>query len=173
MNIRAIRESDSEQFLLLGKALDEETQFMMLEPGERTMTLEEQAQRIRNVLSRDNQVIFVVEHENQLIGFLGAFGGNYRRSHHCAYIVTGIMQDFTGQGIGKQLFERIEKWALEHKLHRLELTVMSHNERAIRLYQKMGYQTEGIKRDSLWVNGKYVDEYYMAKILGQPQATET
>ena len=173
MNIRAIRESDSEQFLLLGKVLDEETQFMMLEPGERMMTLEEQAQRIRNVLSHDNQIIFVVEHDNQLIGFLGAYGGNYRRSRHCVYIVIGIMQKFAGQGMGKQLFEALEKWALEHKLHRLELTVMSHNERAIRLYQKMGYQTEGIKQDSLWVNGKYVDEYYMAKILGQSQSTET
>ena len=173
MNIRAIRESDSEQFLLLGKVLDEETQFMMLEPGERMMTLEEQAQRIRNVLSHDNQIIFVVEHDNQLIGFLGAYGGNYRRSRHCVYIVIGIMQKFAGQGMGKQLFEALEKWALEHKLHRLELTVMSHNERAIRLYQKMGYQTEGIKQDSLWVNGKYVDEYYMAKILRQSQSTET
>ena len=172
MNIRAIRESDSEQFLLLSKSLDEETQFMMLEPGERTMSIEEQTQRIKNVLSQDNQMIFVAEHENQLVGFLGAYGGNYRRNHHCAYIVIGIRQNFTGQGIGKGLFERLEKWAIDHNLHRLELTVMSHNERAISLYQKMGYQTEGIKRDSLWVNGKYVDEYYMAKILRQSQSKE-
>jgi RimJ/RimL family protein N-acetyltransferase len=165
MNIRTIKESDSEQFLLLTKLLDEETQFMMLEPGERTMTIEEQTQGIKNVLSQDNQMIFVAEHENQLVGYLGAFGGNYRRNHHCAYIVIGIRQNFTGQGVGKGLFEMLEKWAIDHNLHRLELTVMSHNERAIRLYQEMGYQTEGIKRDSLWVNGKYVDEYYMAKIL--------
>ena len=112
MNIRIIRENDSEQFLLLGKELDEETQFMMLEPGERTITVEEQAQRIRNVLSRDNQVIFVVEHENQLIGFLGAYGENYRRSHHCVYIVIGILQNFTGQGIGKQLFEQLKNGRL-------------------------------------------------------------
>lgn len=172
MKIRAIRESDSEQFLLLGKLLDEETQFMMLEPGERTLTIEEQTQRIKNVLSQDNQMIFVVEHENQLVGFLGAFGGNYRRNHHCAYIVVGIRQSFAGQGIGKQLFETLEKWALDHKLHRLELTVMCHNERAVHLYQKMGYKTEGIKQDSLWINGKYVDEYCMAKILNSSQRTE-
>ena len=70
------------------------------------------------------------------------------------------------------LFEALDKWAIDHKLRRLELTVMSHNERAIRLYQKMGYETEGIKQDSLWVNGKYVDEYYMAKIFRQSQSTE-
>lgn len=168
MNIRMIKENDSEQFLLLGKALDEETHFMMLEPGERTMTIEEQSHRIKNVLSHDNQMIFVVEHENQLVGFLGAYGGSYRRNYHCAYIVIGIRKDFTGQGIGRKLFEYLEQWAIDHNLHRLELTVMAHNERAIHLYQKMGFQIEGIKRDSLYVRGKYVDEYYMAKILGQP-----
>lgn len=172
MNIRAIRESDSEQFLLLGKRLDEETQFMMLEPGERTTTIEEQTQRIRSVLSQDNQMIFVVAQEDQLVGFLGAFGGNYHRNQHCAHIVIGIRQNVTDQGIGRQLFEAVEEWAIDHKLHRLELTVMSHNERAIHLYRKMGFKTEGIKQDSLLVNGKYVDEYYMAKILNESQVTE-
>lgn len=165
MNIRAIQESDSEQFLRLGKLLDQETQFMMLEPGERTLTIEEQRQRIKNVLSQDNQMIFVVEDEHRLVGFLGAYGGSFRRNRHSAYIVIGILQEYVGQGIGKQLFEALEAWALDHQLHRLELTVMSHNERGIHLYQKMGYKIEGTKHDSLWVNGRYVDEYYMAKIL--------
>ena len=172
MNIRAIKESDSEQFLLLGKALDEETQFMMLEPGERTLTIEEQTQRIKSVLTQDNQMIFVVEHEDQLLGFLGALGGNYRRNRHSAYIVIGIRQKFTGQGIGKQLFEALELWAVDHKIHRLELTVMCHNARAIHLYQKMGYTIEGVKQDSLWIEGRYVDEYYMAKILDPSQWRE-
>jgi RimJ/RimL family protein N-acetyltransferase len=172
MDIRAIRESDSEQFLLLGKLLDQETQFMMLEPGERTMTIEEQGQRIKSVLSQTNQIILVAEHENRLIGFLGAFGGGFHRNRDCAYIVIGIMQAYAGQGIGKRLFEALEKWAIDQKLHRLELTVMCHNERAIHLYQKMGFKIEGVKQDSLWVNERYVDEYYMAKILDQGQLAE-
>ena len=65
----------------------------------------------------------------------------------------------------------LEKWATDHKIHRLELTVMSHNERAVNLYQKMGFKIEGIKQDSLLVNDEYVDEYYMAKILNQVQLT--
>ncbi len=165
MNIRPIRESDSEKFLLLGKLLDQETQFMMLEPGERTLSIEEQEHRIRSVLSQDNQMIFVAESEDQLVGFLGAYGGDFRRNRHSAYIVIGILQDYVGQGIGRQLFEALEEWAIRQKLHRLELTVMCHNERAVRLYRKMGFRTEGVKQDSLWINGKYVDEYYMARIL--------
>lgn len=165
MNIRTITENDSEQFLLLCKSLDHETQFMMLEPDERTTTVEEQRQRIRNVLSQDNQMIFIVEDNERLIGYLGAFGGSYRRDRHCAYIVAGILQSYAGQGLGKRLFEALDEWAMNQKIHRLELTVMCHNERAVHLYQKLGFKTEGIKRDSLQVDGRYVDEYYMAKLL--------
>jgi RimJ/RimL family protein N-acetyltransferase len=166
MIIRSINENDCEEFLLLSKALDQETQFMMFEPGERTMTVDEQRQRIKNLLSQDNQMIFVAEHESRLVGFVGAFGGNFLRNHHCAYLVMGILQAFTGQGLGMKVFTVLEEWALKSNIHRLELTVMSHNERAINLYRKMGYQMEGIKKDSLLVNGAYVDEYYMAKLLG-------
>jgi RimJ/RimL family protein N-acetyltransferase len=56
-------------------------------------------------------------------------------------------------------------WARERGFHRLELTVMTHNERAIRLYKKMGFEVEGVKKHSLFVNGEYVDEYYMAKLI--------
>jgi RimJ/RimL family protein N-acetyltransferase len=165
MNIRPITESDSGTFLLLCKTLDQETQFMMLEPGERTTTVEEQSQRIKHVLSTHNQMILVAEDENRLVGFLGAYGGGCQRNHHCAYIVTGILQQYVGQGIGAQFFNVLDEWATAHNIHRLELTVMCNNERAVHLYKKMGFAIEGRKKDSLLVNGNYVDEYYMAKML--------
>jgi RimJ/RimL family protein N-acetyltransferase len=163
--IREIRDSDAEAFLALCKQLDEENKFMMLEPGERKTTLEEQEGRIREILSKDNQTIFVVEEEEALVGYLAAIGGSYARNRHEAYIVVGIREAFTGRGLGTALFERLEAWAGEHSIHRLELTVMVHNTRGVGLYKKMGFEVEGVKRDSLFVDGKYVDEYYMGKIL--------
>jgi len=165
MNIRPVSETDGEKFLALCTSLDRETQFMMLEPGERTMTVAEQDQRIKNLVATENQMIFVAEDEGKLVGYLGAYGGGFKRNRHCAYVVTGILQSHTGQGIGKQFFKALDEWALSHGIHRLELTVMSHNERAVHLYQKMGFVVEGIKKDSLRVNDSFVDEFYMAKLL--------
>ena len=167
--IREIQESDAGPFLALCLQMDEETRFMMLEPGERTTTLEEQEKRIRDILSKDNQIIFVAQEQGALIGYLAAFGGGYARNKHEVYIVVGILEAFTSRGIGTALFERLDAWAYEHHIHRLELTVMVHNTKGVRLYQKMGFEIEGTKRDSLFVDGKYVDEYYMGKILeGSP-----
>src|SRR5256884_6681807 len=51
MIIRTIRPDDAEQFLCLCLQLDEETQFMLLEPGERTISVEQQQKQIEDVLS--------------------------------------------------------------------------------------------------------------------------
>jgi RimJ/RimL family protein N-acetyltransferase len=163
--IRQILETDAEGFLELCRKLDRETQFMMLEPGERQTSLEEQIQTIRQILQRDNQVFFVAEANNKLIGYLAVYGGDFKRNRHSAHIIVGILQEFAGQGIGKNLFSKMEEWARQNNIHRLELTVMKHNERAVNLYQKMGFEIEGLKKDSLLVNEKYADEYYMAKLL--------
>lgn len=164
--IREIRENDAEKFLALCQRLDQETQFMLLEPRERIITIEEQRERIKSILSRDNQTILVAEnHQGQMAGHLTAIGGSYNRNRQTVYIVIGILQAFAGQGIGTQLFTQMEEWARAHAIHRLELTVMVHNERALKLYQKMGFEIEGVKKHNLWVNNMYVDEYEMAKLL--------
>ena len=165
MLIRTIRPDDAEQFLNLCKKLDQETRFMMLEPGERTTTVEEQRDQIRRLLLQENSTIFVAEHDGQLVGYLGAFGGQFRRIRHSVHIVIGILQDFTGQGIGGQLFAALEEWAHQKSITRLELTVMTHNQAGLALYKKRGFTIEGTKKHSLLIKGQYIDEYYMAKLL--------
>src|SRR5690242_6925133 len=111
MLIRTIRPDDAEQFLNLRKKLDQETQFMLFEPGERTTTVEEQRDHIERLLLQGNSTTFVIEHNGQLVGYLKATGGQLRRNRHSIHIVIGILQDFTGRGLGGQLFTALEEWA--------------------------------------------------------------
>jgi RimJ/RimL family protein N-acetyltransferase len=165
INIREITVSDAAAFLEMCKAIDIETKFMMLEPGERTLGVDGQRERILGLLERDNATLLVAEAEEQLVGYIFADGGRYRRNRHCAHVVIGIRAAFTGQGIGRLLFDELFGWAYTHGLSRLELTVMAHNERGINLYKKMGFEVEGVRRRSLFVDGAFVDEYAMSKLL--------
>ena len=61
-----------------------------------------------------------------------------------------------------------ERWAGTVGLHRLELTVMATNTRAIRLDQRSGFVREGTRVRSPRVGGAGVDEHSMAKLLGPP-----
>ncbi|MCD8510991.1 MAG: GNAT family N-acetyltransferase [Bacillus sp. (in: Bacteria)] len=166
MKIREINKADAANFLAMNKQLDEETSFMLYEPGERKISLEQQQTMIERTIAQETSNIWVAEtSDGMLAGFLALFGNNLLRNRHSAYIVIGILQDHQGQGLGKNLFQTMEEWARSKAIHRLELTVMKHNHRALQLYLKMGFEIEGVKRDSLKVNGEYVDEYYLSKLI--------
>lgn len=165
VKVREIRETDAAPFLELRRKLDGETRFMMLEPGERETSMDEQIGEIREHLSSDNRILLVAEVGGEIVGYIEALGGGFRRNRHCVQVVTGVLQAYSGRGIGTELFTELERWAGRNSVHRIELTVMAHNERALKLYRKMGYEVEGRRKNSLLVDGTYVDEYYMAKLL--------
>jgi RimJ/RimL family protein N-acetyltransferase len=165
ITIRPITVEDAAAYLKLRAQLDTETKFMMLEPGERQITLEQERERVTALLATDNSLVFLAENEGEPVGFLWANGGAYRRNHHNVHIVIGIRAAFTNQGIGTRLFQACEAWARERELHRLELTVMTNNPLGIALYKKMGFQIEGTASDAMRVDGEYVDLYYMSKLL--------
>ena len=161
IEIRDIKESDIEAFYDCLKTLDSETEYMMYEPDERTFDEEE----IRSYITDCKNKIFVACHEGEIAGYIVAEKSSFRRLRHSAYIVIGIRKRYGHRGIGTRLFELIEEWALENGITRRELTVETVNEAAVRLYKKCGCKIEGLKEHSMLVNGQYVDEYYMGKLL--------
>ena len=165
ITIRPATIDDAAAFLALRQHVDHETKFMMLEPGERQVTAEQERERLAAMLKSDNKQTFLAEDDGQLVGWLWANGGDFRRNQHSVHLVIGIRAAYTNQGIGTQLFQECEAWARERGLHRLELTVMTHNHPGIALYQKMGFQIEGTALDALRVDGNYVDLHYMGKVL--------
>ncbi|AZU60665.1 GNAT family N-acetyltransferase [Neobacillus mesonae] len=165
MKIRKVDISDAENLVNLILQVEKESEYMLMEPGERQLTVEQQAQRIKSFQKSHNSTIFVAEKESQLVGYLFAVGGSAKRTAHSVYLVIGILKDFRGLGIGTSLFQQLERWAVAHSIHRLELTVVTRNEAGIALYKKMGFEIEGKKQNSLLINSEFVDEYYMAKLI--------
>lgn len=165
MNIREINSDDAGAFLKLSQRLDDETSFMLYEPGERTLTIDEQREKLEKMIVADKQMIFVAEDKHELIGFIACFGGTARRNSKCASVVIGLLQQYAGQGIGTALFDKLVAWAKQQELHRLELTVMEHNRPAMMLYDKVGFKIEGTRKQALLVDGDFVNEFYMGKLL--------
>lgn len=164
MVIRKAEIEDSEGLLNMLKQLDYETKNMMYEPEERKTSIEEMKSNIEN-MNASNSLMLVAEENEGIVGFLSAERGFANRIKHSVYIVIGILKNYRGKKIGNNLFKELVNWASDSDIVRLELTVMTNNKGAIRLYEKMGFKIEGLKEKSLVVDGKYIDEYYMAKIL--------
>lgn len=165
MEVRQIQVSDASEYLKLRCALDEESKMLLMEAGERTTTEGEIEKSIQEILNKKNSMIFLAFEGERMVGFLSSIGGNARRNFQTVYIVIGILEAFTGRGIGKLLFQRMESWARSIGSHRLELGLMAHNERALKLYLPLGFALEGRKREVFLVDGNYYDELMMGKLL--------
>lgn len=161
---RNIERSDTESLWNMMNKLDYETKFMLYEPGERTKNLARLQGAIDNAIDGDN-LCFLALDGNKIIGYITAQIGNVKREKHSAYIVVGIREKYRNQGIGTEFFKKLNEWAEEKKLVRLELTVLCTNKIALNLYKKNGFEIEGIKRKSMYVDGEYIDEYYMSKLI--------
>ncbi|MDY0407846.1 GNAT family N-acetyltransferase [Virgibacillus soli] len=165
MEVRKVRTSDVDKLAQLMNRVDESSQYMLWEPGERNVQAEDLLKMIQSMQSSGNATVFVAEKNKELAGYLFAKGGSARRNKHVVYIVIGILKEYRGQGIGSKLFSTLEQWAFKNGFTRLELTVVKKNEPAIALYKKAGFEIEGTKRKSLQIDGEFIDEYYMSKIM--------
>jgi len=168
-SIRVAVPRDAAALLELKRRLDHQTSFMMFEPGERDSSVADLARELEHAAASDNSVVLVAELDGgldgELAGYVELTGGAHRRSRATAYVVIGVLARAAGRGIGAALLRSAREWAAAHGLHRLELTVMAHNSRAIRLYERMGFRVEGRRVECLLVDGQFVDELTMAAIL--------
>lgn len=69
------------------------------------------------------------------------------------------------RGVAGALLTAAERHARERGARKLSLRVLSSNQAATRLYEKLGFRREGVLREEFCINGAYVDDVIMAKPL--------
>jgi RimJ/RimL family protein N-acetyltransferase len=164
--LRIAGPGDAAALLRLKQQLDRETSFMLLEPDERDASVPALARQLEDVARSGNSAVLLAELPDGLAGYLELTGGTFRRNRATAYLVMGVLAGAAGRGIGTALLVEAKRWAAAHGLHRLELTVMAHNRRAFDLYSRLGFSVEGRRSECLLIGGRFIDELYLAAILG-------
>lgn len=75
-----------------------------------------------------------------------------------------IDEKYWEHGYGGEAVNLIEKFIFyELNIRKIKLEVISNNIRALKLYEKLGYQKEGILKKEIFRNGKYLDLILLAK----------
>ena len=157
MNIRKIKMEDANSYLEMLLNLDKETKFMMFEPEERSKSIDIARRKIENTIKDDNLILVATE-GTEIIGFLSVERGYLEELDILAMLLLAYEKSIEAWE------SELDKWARENNLTRLELTVVSSNIVAKHLYEKNGFEIEGTRKNAMIIDGKYVDEYYMAKL---------
>lgn len=87
-------------------------------------------------------LVLVAVTANEIIGYLTAVGSN----HDPAEIGLGVAKTWRGRGVGTRLVEAAVRWGCDHGVHKLAAEVFPHNQPTLRLFAKLGFEREGLRR---------------------------
>lgn len=92
-------------------------------------------------------ILYLYKENNQIIGMCKLIRLKYRCEHIMYLGGLAIDSDFSGKGFGKKMILEIINFCSKIGILRIELSVAIHNQKAIQLYEKMGFEKEGILRN--------------------------
>ena len=125
-----------------------------------------ESRRARNAASPSGAIRLVAVVEGKVVGAISLQRFENRRAHVGA-IGMGVHDAYAGRGVGTALMaavvELADRWL---NLKRLELQVWADNFPAIALYEKFGFEREGLLRAEGFRDGAYADSLAMARIRG-------
>jgi RimJ/RimL family protein N-acetyltransferase len=106
---------------------------------------------------------FVVASADTVVGWCDVLPNRTRVIYsHCGTLGVGLLPDFRGKGIGRNLMGQTIDAAFAFGLTRIELTVREENVNAIALYKSLGFEIEGLHRNAVFIEGQYENLYSMA-----------
>lgn len=136
-------------------------------------TVEEQRKRLCDYLARPNSCLFIAEVGERIVGLIKCAGQQEPMVAHTVEISISVHPHFRGMGIGSALLQHAITWASQqHHIVRVQLEVLTRNENALRLYERIGFVREGIRRKSYYFfdeeeAGAYHDAWVMGLLLDE------
>lgn len=164
MEIRLIKPSDTEKFIEFYEKLVDETDYLMFTPEETSEKEDQEEEFIKNY-DDYKQVFVAVDDDDEIIGYLGISRSHLAKLKHTAKFNIGVLEDHRRQGVATKLIDYAQKWAEKNGISRLELTVITENEPAVALFEKVGFEQEGTRKGAVNIDDDAYDEYYMAKAV--------
>ncbi|MEP6845726.1 MAG: GNAT family protein [Panacibacter sp.] len=117
-----------------------------------------------DLLAKNMKHIF--EAEGKTVGMFKLIPLTYRASHIVYLGGLAIDPSFANNGYGLAMLKEIISYAKQQGFLRIELSVATINDKAIRMYEKAGFVKEGVFRKYTYLKSedKYLDEVIMAWI---------
>ena len=138
--VRPLRRDELDELYDLLEAVAEERRWISAEPP-----IPRERYREQMLRSFDDPLclsVVAVAGDDRIVGELSAFG----REDRPAEIGMSVAKDWRGRGVGTSLMQTCVDWACERRIHKLALQVWPHNDAALRLYEKFGFEREGVLR---------------------------
>ncbi|MEM8782294.1 MAG: GNAT family protein [Planctomycetota bacterium] len=143
--------------------LPEVTPYICTTPEEFDYTVEQESEMLAKQDPAKGDLYVLAEHESQVVGSLNISPLRRTRLAHVSLLGMTLRAEFRGVGIGTAMMHAVIAWAERHPVTELlQLEVYADNERARRLYRRVGFVEVGrIPRRMKFGPGEYKDSIVM------------
>ena len=111
-----------------------------------------------------NNALYIAIRENSVVGWCAIIRELRPFRTHRGKVAMGVHPDFRGQGLGRRLLVKCIEHSEANGIGRIELAVYAHNTNAKKLYEKLGFEIEGVHRMTRVLDGRYFDTIDMARL---------
>jgi RimJ/RimL family protein N-acetyltransferase len=160
--IRPIAEPDIDAFRDVVDAVARERRYLSAAQGP---SLESTANFVRNNLEQGNPQRVVIAGD-ALVGWCDIVRSEGFKQH-VGTMGMGLLPPWRERGIGRQLLAETLASADAAQFLRVELSVHASNRRAIRLYERLGFEHEGLLRSARLIDDRFEDIVLMARLTGR------
>ena len=113
---------------------------------------------------RNNAAQYVAVDGSAVVGWCDIFPDQVEALKHRGSLGMGVLANYRGRGIGKQLMVATLAHARRNSIIRVELEVRADNACAINLYERLGFIREGRKRNGMRFDGSCFDSITMGLV---------
>ncbi len=127
-------------------------------------TIEDAKKFIDHISIDESQVTMAIDYKDKLIGTISLVFQNdvYRKKAEIGY---WIGEKYWLKGVGTIAVEYMTRYGFDVlKLHRIYAEVFENNIGSMIVLEKNGYKREGVLRDDVYKNGKYLDTIVYGKL---------
>lgn len=167
VTLRSAEENDAKNLIDYLKITAAETTFLIREPDEITLSIEQEQAFIKAKKDNENELLLISEIDGKHIGNCSLMSvGGYKRYRHRCDIAIALYKEYCGLGIGKAMLKTVLDIAKKIGYEQAELEVIDNNKPAIALYEKLGFKIYGTFPNNMkYADGSYANTYWMMKKL--------
>jgi len=164
--IREAKKEDAQFMIDFYNLTGGETDFLSFGKNEFKRDLKEYESYLESTRGEDNSIILLAIIDEQIAGIASINSNQKARNKHVGTLGIVVAEQYCGLGLGGKMIDCLIEWAkLNGITKKISLVTREDNSRAIELYKKIGFETEGILKKDNYINGVYYNTLMMSLII--------
>ncbi|WP_294186420.1 GNAT family N-acetyltransferase [uncultured Clostridium sp.] len=159
--LRRPNANDAEKIIEYLNIVGGESDNLLFGKNEFHLSVEQEREYIKNLNNSKDAFMVMGIINNKVVSIAQIRKLGRKRIEHNSEIAISVKKEYWGLGIGSAVMSELIEFARNNDIRNIELGVKASNSKAIKLYEKFGFEKVGCHKNYFNVNGVFDDEILM------------